>query len=90
MLEEARAALDRGEGVTANAWKAVKVCLLDDLNTPAAIGTLSEPLKAMNELLIVRKKKPVRCSCPVINAVSLSDGTILSSRWNELLRSADH
>lgn len=64
MKEQAKAALDRGEGLAANAWKEVKACLLDDLNTPAAIAALSEPLKVMNELLVVRKKQPVRTLPP--------------------------
>jgi hypothetical protein len=59
-MERAQAALDRGEGLTADAWGTVQACLLDDLNTPGAVAALSEPLNTMNELLVVRKKKPVR------------------------------
>lgn len=60
VMEQAEAAMQMGEGFTADAWGAVRACLLDDLNTPAAIAVLSEPLKMMNELLVVKKKKPVR------------------------------
>jgi hypothetical protein len=59
-MEKTEAELQRGEGIMADAWSMVRGCLLDDLNTPGAIGSLSEPLNAMNELLVVRKKKPVR------------------------------
>lgn len=46
-------------GREAAAAKAVFAAVLDDLNTPNAIAALSEPLKTMNELLVVRKKKKV-------------------------------
>jgi cysteinyl-tRNA synthetase len=43
----------------AAAFHAVESALLDDLNTPMAIAALSEPLKAMNELLFSKKGRKV-------------------------------
>jgi cysteinyl-tRNA synthetase len=59
MLHRAQEELRMGSGITSGAWIQVQASMMDDLNTPAAIATLSEPLKTMNELLIVRKKKKV-------------------------------
>jgi hypothetical protein len=49
-----------GEGHAAEAWSIVEGALLDDVNTPMAIAALSEPLKSLNELLTVKKKKKAR------------------------------
>eukprot|EP00892_Ulva_mutabilis_P010223 jgi/Ulvmu1/7573/UM037_0117.1 len=57
LLEAARVELY--DGHAAQAAASVRTALLDDLNTPNAVAALSEPLKVMNELLVVRKKKKV-------------------------------
>jgi hypothetical protein len=44
---------------TPDLWQAVQGALLDDLSTPVAIATLSEPLKAMNDLMFTKKGKKV-------------------------------
>ena len=54
---------DLFEGREAKVATAIRTALLDDINTPKAIAVLSEPLKIMNELLVVRKKKKVSMGC---------------------------
>lgn len=65
-MQIAEAELSRGEGHTGEIWGDFQAALLDDLNTPAAVSTLSEPLRTMNELLVVRKKKPVRLTMSAV------------------------
>jgi len=62
MLEQAASDLVSCSGVEAatDAWGAVNAALRDDLNTPLAIACLSEPLKAMNDLLFTKAGKKVR------------------------------
>ncbi|KIY97033.1 cysteinyl-tRNA synthetase [Monoraphidium neglectum] len=57
---EADAREGRGEG--AALAQAVRESLLDDLNTPAVVGALSAPLKAVNDLLTTKagRKNPNR------------------------------
>lgn len=50
---------------TPDLWQAVQAALLDDLSTPMAIATLSEPLKAMNDLMFTKKGKKV-CSLSLL------------------------
>ncbi|GBF96304.1 cysteinyl-tRNA synthetase [Raphidocelis subcapitata] len=60
MQAAADAAAGRGEGAALS--RAVTEALLDDLNTPAAVGALSAPLKAVNDLLTTKagRKAPRR------------------------------
>ena len=46
---------DGADGAGARALAAVEQALADDLNTPLALSALSEPLKALNELLFTKK-----------------------------------
>ncbi|KAI8476396.1 MAG: cysteinyl-tRNA synthetase [Monoraphidium minutum] len=61
-VQQAERDLAAGEGEGAALVAAVRVALLDDLNTPAVLGELSAPLKAINDLLTTKagRKNPNR------------------------------
>ena len=54
-VAEARRSFAQTAGSSSPVFSAAEASLRDDLNTPQAMAHLSEPLKALNDLMLTKK-----------------------------------